>query len=142
MKDEVMKDVAGESGHPSAGSQESAPIDNIAPQQVPSPEPHTMVSGVRRRGRRKIMKKKTLKDDEGYLGSYTLRLDRYVLRSKFTAIQYIVKKEEPAWESFSEDEPVAPKDRAPASTAPLSGKGKKTGGKPGQGNIMSFFSKK
>ncbi|MCJ1423122.1 hypothetical protein MMC29_001003 [Sticta canariensis] len=119
-EDEVMKDVAGESGHPSAGSQESAPIDNIAPQQVPSPEPHTMVSEGRRRGRRKIMKKKTLKDDEGYL----------------------VTKEEPAWESFSEDEPLARKDRAPVSTAPLSGKGKKIGGKPGQGNIMSFFSKK
>ena len=81
-----MKDVAGDSGHPSAGSQESAPIDNIALQQVPSPEPHTMVSGGRRRGRRKIMKKKTLKDDEGYLGSYTLQLDRYMSRGQFTAI--------------------------------------------------------
>lgn len=81
MKDEVMKDLVGESGRPSAGSQESAPIDSIVPQQVPSPEPHAMVSGGRRRGRRKIMKKKTLKDDEGYLGSYTLQLDRYVSRS-------------------------------------------------------------
>ncbi|KAL8812424.1 MAG: hypothetical protein Q9223_000339 [Gallowayella weberi] len=76
-------------------------------------------SGGRRRGRRKIMKKKTLKDDEGYL----------------------VTKEEPAWESFSEDEP-APKESTPASTASSMPKGKKATGKPGQGNIMSFFGKK
>lgn len=82
-----MKDVVGKSGHPSGGSQESAPIDSIAPQQVSSPEPHNMVSGGRRRGRRKIMKKKTLKDDEGYLGSYTLQLDRYMSRGQFTAIR-------------------------------------------------------
>ncbi|MCJ1265569.1 hypothetical protein MMC22_005449 [Lobaria immixta] len=119
-EDEVMEDVIGEPGHLSAGSQQSASIDKNEPFQEPSPEPQVVVSGGRRRGRRKIMKKKTLKDDEGYL----------------------VTKEEPAWESFSEDEPVARKDRAPASNAPSSGKGKRVGGKPGQGNIMSFFGKK
>ena len=52
-------------------------------------------------------------------------------------------KEEPAWESFSEDEPPPQRQKIPASTATSStGKGKKTGGKPGQGNIMSFFGKK
>lgn len=86
MKDEVMKDVVEESGHPSANSQESAPIDIMAPQQAPSPESHTMVSGGRRRGRRKIMKKKTLKDDEGYLGSYMLQIDRYTSRGQFTTV--------------------------------------------------------
>lgn len=64
-----MKDVIGESDHPPAGSPESAPIDNIKSRQEPLPEPQVVVSGGRRRGRRKIMKKKTLKDDEGYLGS-------------------------------------------------------------------------
>ena len=49
-------------------------------------------------------------------------------------------KEEPAWESFSEDEPPE-KQKTLASTATM-GKGKKSGGKPGQGNIMSFFEKK
>ncbi|KAI4242111.1 MAG: hypothetical protein L6R40_004153 [Gallowayella cf. fulva] len=73
-------------------------------------------SGGRRRGRRKVMKKKMLKDDEGYL-------------------------EEPAWESFSEDEP-APKESTPASTVSSVTKGKKATGKPGQGNIMSFFGKR
>ena len=33
-----------------------------------SPETTVMVSGDRRRGRRKILKKKTIKDDEGFLG--------------------------------------------------------------------------
>ncbi|KAL8853521.1 MAG: hypothetical protein Q9221_001680 [Calogaya cf. arnoldii] len=79
----------------------------------------TAASGGRRRGRRKVMKKKTIKDEEGYL----------------------VTKEEPGWESFSEDEPV-PKAATPLSSAPSNPKGKKTAGKPGQGNIMSFFGKR
>ncbi|KAI4277199.1 MAG: hypothetical protein L6R38_005481 [Xanthoria sp. 2 TBL-2021] len=85
---------------------------------APAPAP-AAASGGRRRGRRKVMKKKTIKDEEGYL----------------------VTKEEPGWESFSEDEP-APKEATPVSTAPSNSKGKKTAGKPGQGNIMSFFGKK
>lgn len=76
------------------------------------------------------MKKKTVKDDEGFL----------------------VTREEEAWESFSEDEPVpvkkpvvaAPKSSAPAkpssqkSSAPKSSAG--AGGK--KKDIMSFFGKK
>ena len=53
-----------------------------------------------------------------------------------------VTKEEPAWESFSEDETPLQKAKTPISTAPPMAKGKKPGGKPGQGNIMSFFGKK
>ncbi|KAK0512148.1 hypothetical protein JMJ35_005276 [Cladonia borealis] len=94
-------------------SQNSEPIPT--PKEA-SPQPAVTVSGGRRRGRRKVMKKKTIKDEEGYL----------------------VTKEEPAWESFSEDEP-ATKERTAASSM---AKGKKAGGKPGQGNIMSFFGKK
>lgn len=71
------------------------------------------VQGGRRRGKRQVMKKKTVKDDEGYL----------------------VTVEEPAWESFSEDEAPPPKKK-PAVSAP---KGKP---KAGQGSIMSFFGKK
>ena len=51
-------------------------------------------------------------------------------------------KEEAAWESFSEDEEPKQKEKAPASTAPSMGKGKRNGGKVGQGNIMNFFGKK
>lgn len=34
----------------------------------PEPEPTSTVSGGRRRGKRRVMKKKTVRDDEGYLG--------------------------------------------------------------------------
>ncbi|MCJ1328650.1 hypothetical protein MMC10_005327 [Thelotrema lepadinum] len=99
----------------------STPID--APKKEAEEEkPTVTVSGGRRRGRRKVMKKKTVKDVEGYL----------------------VTKEEPAWESFSEDEPTpAPKPKVFSSSAPV--KGKKGGGKSGGGgggNIMNFFGKK
>ncbi|PNS18835.1 DNA polymerase delta subunit 3 [Sphaceloma murrayae] len=85
------------------------------------------VENGRRRGRRRVMKKKTVKDDEGYL----------------------VTKEEPAWESFSEDEAPAPKKAKPSvmaqaaakSAASDKGAGGKKGGK-GQNSIMSFFAKK
>jgi DNA polymerase delta subunit 3 len=52
-----------------------------------------------------------------------------------------VTKEEPAWESFSEDEPVI-KAKPTTSSGPSGTKSKKSAGKPGQGNIMSFFAKK
>ena len=58
----------------------------------------------------------------------------------------VVTKEEQAWESFSEDEPAPKKLKGqpttnvskPAAAAVAA----KKGGKPGQGNIMSFFAKK
>jgi len=34
----------------------------------PEPEPTVTVSGGRRRGKRRVMRKKTIKDEEGYLG--------------------------------------------------------------------------
>ena len=48
---------------------ESAPSAPASQEETPS-EPHIEVSGGRRRGRRKVMKKKMLKDEEGYLGMY------------------------------------------------------------------------
>ena len=78
----------------------------------------------RRRGRRKVMKKRTMKDEEGYL----------------------VTKEEAVWESFSEDEPEAkpkPKSVFPAKTKSEAKGGKatvKTAAK--SGNIASFFGKR
>lgn len=90
----------------------------------------------RRRGKRKVMKKRTMKDEDGFL----------------------VTKEEAVWESYSEDEPEPPPARAPVAKneAPKSslGSGKtqtqsqrqkgatgKAGAKKG-GTIMSFFGKK
>lgn len=52
-----------------------------------------------------------------------------------------VTKEEAVWESFSEEEPE-PKKKKTNFPAPTTAKGKKASGKPGQGNIMSFFGKK
>ncbi|KZM25864.1 uncharacterized protein EKO05_0009231 [Ascochyta rabiei] len=81
------------------------------------PEPTVTVQNGRRRGRRRVMKKKTVKDEEGYL----------------------VTKEEAVWESFSEDEPEA-KRAKPAPKPAATAKGKPAG-KKGQGSIASFFKK-
>lgn len=82
----------------------------------------------RRRGRRKVMKKRTMKDEEGYL----------------------VTKEEAVWESFSEEETASqPKSKTAlpmkahsqqkgsAAIGKVSGKAAGKGG-----SIMSFFGKK
>ncbi|CVK93070.1 uncharacterized protein FMAN_12545 [Fusarium mangiferae] len=105
-----------------------------APEPEPEPEtkkeesePAEVISSTgdgRRRGRRRVMKKKRILDDQGYM----------------------VTIQEPGWESFSEDEaPPLTKKAAPAPTpTPSSSTGSKSK-KPapkGQGNIMSFFSKK
>ncbi|KAG9243778.1 DNA polymerase subunit Cdc27 [Calycina marina] len=92
-------------------------LKEVNPDEEPGPVT-TVIEG-RRRGKRRVTKKKTIKDEEGYL----------------------VTKEEAVWESFSEDEPIAPAAKAkfPAAEA---AKGKKAAGKAGQGNIMSFFGKK
>lgn len=76
------------------------------------------VTNGRRRGRRRVMKKKKVKDEDGYL----------------------VTKEEAVWESFSEEEPV-PKKAKPAPAKPASSAKGKNAGKKGQGSIASFFKK-
>ncbi|XP_014557320.1 hypothetical protein COCVIDRAFT_97510 [Bipolaris victoriae FI3] len=76
------------------------------------------VTNGRRRGRRRVMKKKKVKDEDGYL----------------------VTKEEAVWESFSEEEPV-PKKVKPAPAKPASSAKGKNAGKKGQGSIASFFKK-
>ncbi|KAH8172584.1 DNA polymerase subunit cdc27 domain-containing protein [Sarocladium implicatum] len=76
----------------------------------------------RRRGKRRVTKKKRILDDQGYM----------------------VTINEEGWESFSEeDKPPPAKKQTPNPTPASSGaKAKKPAGKPGQGNIMSFFGKK
>ena len=98
----------------------SNPID--APQtskrKSPSPPPPAPeVSHGRRRGRRKVMKKRTMKDAEGYL----------------------VTKEEPVWESFSEEDRPPPAQKPKVQVGGI--KGKATSSAKGQGNLMSFFGK-
>lgn len=84
----------------------------------------------RRRGKRKVMKKRTTKDEDGYL----------------------VTKEEAVWESYSEEEPEPapakkelPKSSFGANKSQSQNASQKTGGKAAPkkgGNIMSFFGKK
>lgn len=79
-----------------------------------------------------MMKKKTVKDEEGYLG----KADSTLLYIE--GLQLAVTKEEAVWESFSEDEPEPKRAKpAPKLAAP---KGKPAA-KKGQGSIASFFKK-
>ncbi|OHX01074.1 DNA polymerase delta subunit 3-like protein [Colletotrichum incanum] len=124
-----MMEESEEEEEPEEKDEESAdePMEEAPESEVkPEPEPAEVVSSTgdgRRRGKRRIMKKKQIMDDQGYL----------------------VTIQEPAWEEFSEDEAPPPPSKAKPSSAPSSGsqasKGKKVAPK-GQGNIMSFFSKK
>ncbi|KAI4152571.1 MAG: hypothetical protein LQ341_000678 [Variospora aurantia] len=114
--DEPVKTTASKSGSESQVPGSHGNIDQHVEETSPVSNATT---GGRRRGRRKVMKKKMLKDEEGYL----------------------VTKEEPAWESFSEDEPP-PKEVALMPTVSSTARGRKAAGMPGQGNIMSFFGKR
>ncbi|KAJ5770284.1 uncharacterized protein N7511_002335 [Penicillium nucicola] len=96
-------------------SREPTPVEQPPPSKPAELKEEVTVQGGRRRGKRQVMKKKTVKDEEGYL----------------------VTREEASWESFSEDEP-APKKK-PAVNVPKAKAGKAG---QGQGNIMSFFGKK
>ncbi|EFQ86316.1 hypothetical protein CFE70_007856 [Pyrenophora teres f. teres 0-1] len=107
---------------PDAPAATDAPAEATAPATVDEPqadegEDTVTVSNGRRRGRRRVMKKKKVKDEDGYL----------------------VTKEEFVWESFSEDEPV-PKKAKPAPKPANTAKGKNAG-KKGQGSIANFFKK-
>ncbi|KAK7527058.1 DNA polymerase subunit Cdc27 [Phyllosticta citriasiana] len=108
--DEEMEDA------PASAEEEPEDVPIDKPKLEEKQEDTVTVTGGRRRGKRRVMKKKTVKDEEGFL----------------------VTKEEAVWESFSEDEPAPKKPRLPSATS----KGKKGGAKQGQGSIMSFFSKK
>ena len=55
---------------PISPSQDSMLLDAPPSQVEPSPDPPAIVIGGRRPGRRKVMKKKTIKDEEGYLGAF------------------------------------------------------------------------
>lgn len=110
---------------------EPTPVEQPPPPKPAELKEEVTVQGGRRRGKRQVMKKRTIKDEEGYLGKYY----SFPVRP-YTKLR-TVTREEPTWESFSEDEPAPPKKKPAVSVAP---KGK--AGKPGQGNIMSFFGKK
>ncbi|PGH23726.1 hypothetical protein AJ80_02154 [Polytolypa hystricis UAMH7299] len=125
MEDEDMPDALeppSEQPNTSAESTPKATETEKLPEPKPEPEPEPeseapAPTGRRRRSRRQVMKKQVTKDEDGYL----------------------VTKEEPVWESFSEDEAPPPAKRKPAVSAGAKAKGAP---KTGQGSIMSFFGKK
>ncbi|AEO55164.1 hypothetical protein MYCTH_2298705 [Thermothelomyces thermophilus ATCC 42464] len=114
-----------------AETPEEEPVEEVMEEepQAPEPEPvkeeETEVVAVsangRRRGKRRVMRKKQIMDDQGYL----------------------VTIQEPGWESFSEDEaPPAAKPKTTSSAPSMQTAKPKKSGQKGQGSIMSFFSKK
>ncbi|KAL1798994.1 hypothetical protein ACET3X_003031 [Alternaria dauci] len=112
--DEEMPDAPA-----TADSQPEAPSTAATDATEPTEGEATVtVENGRRRGRRRVMKKKKVKDEDGYL----------------------VTKEEAVWESFSEEEP-APKKAKPAPAKPSSSAKGKNAAKKGQGSIASFFKK-
>lgn len=66
VEDEEMQDTAEQHAPPSQGSE---PVNTSISQEASAPELSVATSGGRRRGRRKVMKKKTIKDEEGYLST-------------------------------------------------------------------------
>lgn len=110
------EDVAWSESDTEKERQKATAKDNSAKQG----EVNVKTEPKRRRGKRKVMKKKTTKDEDGYL----------------------VTKEEAVWESFSEDEPEPkkPKPSFPTNSAKGSSQTKSTTGK--SGGIMNFFGKK
>ncbi|EMC91637.1 hypothetical protein BAUCODRAFT_38742 [Baudoinia panamericana UAMH 10762] len=125
QEDEIMQDAADAIPDKGASAEddEDDAIDKPEAKTEDETKESVAVENGRRRGRRRVIKKKTVKDEDGYL----------------------VTREEPAWESYSEEEPAPKKVKVtpalPAVNIAKAAGGKK-GGKPGQGNIMSFFSKK
>ncbi|RYP37056.1 hypothetical protein DL767_003119 [Monosporascus sp. MG133] len=119
-----------ESDEEEAESKPHSPAEEPVEEEPSAPEPEPKVeeptevvssSGDgRRRGRRRVMYKKQIMDDQGYL----------------------VTIQEPGWESFSEEEPPPSQKPKPVKTTQPTAKPKKPAGKGGQGNIMSFFGKK
>ncbi|KAK1775060.1 DNA polymerase subunit Cdc27 [Copromyces sp. CBS 386.78] len=128
MEEDEDEDMEEKADSPAPEEEEEEPAVEEPPAKTEAAKEEdkeivTTTGDGRRRGRRRVMKKKQIMDDQGYL----------------------VTIQESAWESFSEDEaPPASKPKPKvASSAPsaVAGKGKKAAPK-GQGNIMSFFSKK
>lgn len=139
QEDEPMEDAATPAAEAEEPEEEEkhdeGAIDQAATAKEEPKETVTVENG-RRRGRRRVMKKKTVKDEDGYIGK------SHTLAAELSLLTLPVTREEPAWESFSEDEPAPKKPKVSAPVANKPAAGGKKGGKPGQGNIMSFFSKK
>lgn len=120
MEEESEEDEPEKEDTPMEEPEEEIPEPEPVKEEKPEPaEVISSASNGRRRGKRRVMKKKTVMDDQGYL----------------------VTVQETGWESFSEDEPAPPAAKKKPEAGSQPAKPKKPAAK-GQGNIMSFFSKK
>ncbi|KAL6824198.1 DNA polymerase subunit Cdc27 [Trichoderma sp. SZMC 28015] len=130
MKEEVKKEDE-QSDEEMEEASEAEPEPEPEPEQQPKEEkePTEVISNSgdgRRRGKRRVMKKKRILDDQGYM----------------------VTIQEAAWESFSEEEappPAATKPKPTSTPAASSTQKSKKAAAPksgSQGSIMSFFGKK
>lgn len=142
----MMEESDDEEPEPKAESPAEEPMDEEPPPPEPEPKaeegPAEIISSAgngRKRGRRRVTKKKQIMDDQGYLGELALPL---AFRRPVKLTRPTVTINEQGWESFSEDEaPPAPAPTQKAEKPAAAGRPKKAAAK-GQGNIMSFFSKK
>lgn len=66
--DEPMDDVPDEPEPEAEEPEPAAPIDQPVQPKPEEKQEMVTVEGGRRRGRRRVMKRKTVQDDEGYLG--------------------------------------------------------------------------
>src|SRR6266516_47881 len=127
---------------PPAETNESQESEQVKPQSTQESDEMVslnVVSNGRRRGRRRVMKKRTVKDEEGFLGRYLLII---VLETAPNIQSLVVTRNEHVWESYSEEESGSTHSKTPASSAGAVKSKKGTTSKAGQGNIMSFFGKK
>ncbi|PTB47756.1 hypothetical protein M431DRAFT_101596 [Trichoderma harzianum CBS 226.95] len=129
IKEAKKEDEQSDEEMEEASEAEPEPEPEPEQQSKEEKEPAEVISNSgdgRRRGKRRVMKKKRILDDQGYM----------------------VTIQEAAWESFSEDEapPPAATKPTPASTPAASSTQKSKKAAPGksasQGSIMSFFAKK
>ncbi|KAI9893156.1 MAG: hypothetical protein M1814_000704 [Vezdaea aestivalis] len=146
QEDEPMEDTP-ESDDAEADEPEDEPMDDEPPpsaQVVVKEEepPRVEVSGGRRRGKRKVMKNKTYKDEAGFIG---LKLPVHFVCLALSVAFWtdgtwrIVTKEEAVWESFSEDDV---KPAAPTRPRPVSQQSSKAKAGTGKKDIASFFKRK
>lgn len=73
QEDEIMQDAA-EAISEKAAEEDEGALDKPNSQQAEEPKDTVTVENGRRRGKRRIMKKKTVKDEDGYLGTYSCLL--------------------------------------------------------------------
>ena len=53
-------------------AREPTPVEEVPPPKAVELKEEVTVQGGRRRGKRQVMKKRTVKDEEGYLGRFCL----------------------------------------------------------------------